>query len=218
MAERAGARRAGLVADVHDSVEVEEEASNPSASLTTAEAYPPGCGRAHQAEHWPEQPPALPAARRYEYFIKRSASHGELWGLHGDGGWVMAEDDDAIHTSLSGPHPRFAKACSTGPWEGEDPQAIDVDEWVEGWIPQLQREGFRIAVLSDDPGSRNRGLPGKTQTRSRGGALALRALNLASVLWVMPLVPAVPEPSYPPIVIHVDDTRSTPSGSHPRCP
>lgn len=94
MAERAGARRAGLVADVHDSVEVEEEASNPSASLTTAEAYPPGCGRAHQAEHWPEQPPALPAARRYEYFIKRSASHGELWGLHGDGGWVMAEDDD----------------------------------------------------------------------------------------------------------------------------
>lgn len=89
MAERAGARRAGLVADVHDSVEVEEEASNPSASLTTAEAYPPGCGRAHQAEHWPEQPPALPAARRYEYFIKRSASHGELWDFTAtaDGSW-----------------------------------------------------------------------------------------------------------------------------------
>jgi hypothetical protein len=37
---------------------------------------------------------ALSAPRRYEYFIKRSAGHGELWGLHGDGGWVMAEDDD----------------------------------------------------------------------------------------------------------------------------
>jgi hypothetical protein len=30
---------------------------------------------------------ALSAPRRYEYFIKRSAGHGELWGLHGDGGW-----------------------------------------------------------------------------------------------------------------------------------
>jgi len=43
-----------LVADVHDVVEVEEEASNRSASLTTAEAYPPGCGRADRAEHWPD--------------------------------------------------------------------------------------------------------------------------------------------------------------------
>jgi hypothetical protein len=28
---------------------------------------------------------ALSAGLRYEHFIKRSASHGELWGLHGDG-------------------------------------------------------------------------------------------------------------------------------------
>jgi hypothetical protein len=90
---------------------------------------------------------ALPAVRRYEYFIKRSAGHGELWGLHGDGGWVMAEDDDGNTHFPVWPHSRFAKACSTGPWEGEDPQAIDVDEWVEGWIPQLQRQGFRIAVF-----------------------------------------------------------------------
>jgi hypothetical protein len=24
--------------------------------------------------------------RRYEYFVKRAASHGELWGLHGNDG------------------------------------------------------------------------------------------------------------------------------------
>ena len=37
---------------------------------------------------------ALPAKNRYEYFVKRSASHGELGGLHGVRGWVMAEDDE----------------------------------------------------------------------------------------------------------------------------
>jgi hypothetical protein len=29
---------------------------------------------------------ALPANGRYEYFVKRAASHGEVWGLRGEGG------------------------------------------------------------------------------------------------------------------------------------
>jgi Protein of unknown function (DUF2750) len=36
---------------------------------------------------------ALPANCRYGYFIKRAASHGEVWSLRGDGGWVVAADD-----------------------------------------------------------------------------------------------------------------------------
>jgi hypothetical protein len=53
--------------------------------------------------------------------------------------------------------------------------------------------------LSDDTGPRNRGLPGKTQTRSRGGAFTFRALNLASVVCLMPLVPALPHLLDPPL-------------------
>jgi hypothetical protein len=45
------------------------------------------------------------------------------------------------------PHRRFAQACSFGPWETESPRAIDIDEWVEAWIPQLETDGFRIAVF-----------------------------------------------------------------------
>lgn len=62
----------------------------------------------------------LSASRRYEYLVKRSASHGELWGLHGDGGWVMAEDDDAKTHFPVWPHSRFAEACATGD-RGEKP-------------------------------------------------------------------------------------------------
>jgi hypothetical protein len=90
---------------------------------------------------------ALPAPRRYGYFIKRSADHGELWGLRADRGWVVAEDDEGNRHFPVWPHPRFAEACSTGPWEGEDPKAIDIDEWVEAWIPRLREDGFRIAVF-----------------------------------------------------------------------
>ena len=38
----------------------------------------------------------LPGNRRYDYFVKRAASHGELWGLHGEGAWVVAADDEAV--------------------------------------------------------------------------------------------------------------------------
>jgi hypothetical protein len=89
----------------------------------------------------------LPGSRRYGYFVKRAASHGELWGLRGDGGWVVAADDDAVPHFPVWPHPRFAEACATGPWAGEKPAAIDIDEWVEAWLANLERDGMRVAVF-----------------------------------------------------------------------
>jgi hypothetical protein len=90
---------------------------------------------------------SLSAPRRYEYLVKRSASHGELWGLRDDDGWVMAEDDDAKTHFPVWPHPRFAEACATGPWEESSPGPVAIDDWVEAWLPNLTEEGFRIAVF-----------------------------------------------------------------------
>jgi hypothetical protein len=89
---------------------------------------------------------ALPAPRRYEYFAKRAASHGALWGLRGSGGWVVAEDDEGNQRFPVWPHPRFAEACAEGAWAGERPAPIDIDEWVEAWLPNLGRDGMRVAV------------------------------------------------------------------------
>jgi hypothetical protein len=75
---------------------------------------------------------ALPVNKRYAYFVKRAASHGELWGLRGSGGWVVAEDDEGNRHFPVWPHPRFTTACAEGPWTGgEKPIAIDIDEWVQ---------------------------------------------------------------------------------------
>ena len=89
----------------------------------------------------------LPGNERYGYFIKRVASHGELWGLRGEGGWVVAEDDEAVPHFPVWPHPRFADACGAGPWAEERPAAIDIDEWVEAWLSNLERDGLRVAVF-----------------------------------------------------------------------
>jgi Protein of unknown function (DUF2750) len=59
----------------------------------------------------------------------------------------MAEDDDGRTLFPVWPHPRFAEACSTGAWADGTPQAIDIDEWVEAWIPQLSKREFGIAVF-----------------------------------------------------------------------
>jgi Protein of unknown function (DUF2750) len=90
---------------------------------------------------------ALPANRRYGYFVKRAAGHGEVWSLCGDGGWVVAADDqDNLHFPVW-PHPRFAEACAEGPWDGEKSVAVEIDEWVEAWLPKLDRDGVRIPVF-----------------------------------------------------------------------
>jgi Protein of unknown function (DUF2750) len=96
----------------------------------------------------------LPASRRYEYFVKRAASHGELWGLRGEGGWVVAEDDEGNQHFPVWPHQRFAQALAEGLWEGEKPVSIDIDEWVDAWLPNLERDGMRVAVFQtpDDKG------------------------------------------------------------------
>ena len=86
----------------------------------------------------------LPAPRRYEYFVKRAASHRRLWGLRGGRGWVVAEDDEGDQHFPVWPHQRFAEALATGQWSDATPMAIDIDEWVEEWLPDLVATGYAL--------------------------------------------------------------------------
>ena len=72
----------------------------------------------------------------------------------GDGGWVVAADDEEIQHFPVWPHPRFAEACAAGAWRGENSVAVDIDEWVEAWLPKLGEDGMRVAVFQtpDDQG------------------------------------------------------------------
>jgi catechol 2,3-dioxygenase-like lactoylglutathione lyase family enzyme len=89
----------------------------------------------------------LTGPERYAYFIKRAASHGELWALADVQGLVIAEDDAGEKHVPVWPHPRYAAACAQGPWTGATPESIDIDDWVEAWLPRLRDDGLRIAVF-----------------------------------------------------------------------
>jgi hypothetical protein len=89
-----------------------------------------------------------PGPKRYEYFIKRSADMEQVWGLTNDEGWASGKDDDSgSETFAVWPHKRYAEACAKDEWEGRTPEAIDMKEWLDGWLPDLEKDGRKVAVF-----------------------------------------------------------------------
>ena len=44
------------------------------------------------------------------------------------------------------PHPAYAVACAQGAWQGHVPAAIPLDEWLEDWLPGVERDGRLVAA------------------------------------------------------------------------
>jgi hypothetical protein len=96
---------------------------------------------------------ALPAGRRYGYFIKRAASHGAVWSLRADDGWTVAEDDEGRGMLPVWPHRDYAVACANGPWDGAAPTSIDIDTFVTSSLAQLERDDMLVLVFpAEDQG------------------------------------------------------------------
>ena len=72
---------------------------------------------------------------------------GSCGRFAGKAGWVIAEDDEGNQHFPVWPHQRFAQAVATEQWSDAVPAAIDIDEWVEEWLPDLDRDGIRVAVF-----------------------------------------------------------------------
>lgn len=89
---------------------------------------------------------ALPAQERYDYFVKRAASHGEVWSLRSEDGWVVAEEGREPYLPVW-PHPRYALANAVGEWADAQAEAIDVDDFALAWTQKLDDDGMRVAVF-----------------------------------------------------------------------
>ena len=71
------------------------------------------------------------APARYEYFIKRVADWEEVWGLRDERGLVVAHADQGRALVPVWPHARYARECAVGNWEGAEPDAMDLGEWLD---------------------------------------------------------------------------------------
>ena len=91
----------------------------------------------------------LPAPEAYAHFVKRVAQHEEVWALRDEGGWVMVGDDDGHVLLPVWPHARYAAACAAHAREEAEP--IDIDDFVEEWLPGLEADGYGVAVFPRPP-------------------------------------------------------------------
>ena len=90
---------------------------------------------------------ALPAPKRYKYFISRVADWEQVWTLGHEDEFVLAADDDGNRLLPLWPHEKYADACATGPWGGSIPQTIQLTELLDELLPDLLTEGHLVAVF-----------------------------------------------------------------------
>jgi len=94
----------------------------------------------------------MAAPQRYEYFVKRVASSGTVWGLYRNG-WALAKKDDGTLVFAMWPDEEFARLCAEFEWEGYEPHAFSLDELLGELLPQLQQDGL-VAGIFRTPGSK----------------------------------------------------------------
>ena len=88
----------------------------------------------------------LAPEKRYEYFIKKVADWQEIWSLWNEG-WVLMGDSDEHETVPVWPHAIFAEASAVDDWLGYKPRRIGLADWMEKWIPGIERDRRMIAVF-----------------------------------------------------------------------
>ncbi len=94
----------------------------------------------------------LPAAKRYEYFIKKIADFEELWGLYDDG-WAMTADDNKNMMIPFWPKKEYADFCAIGEWRGYTSESIDLYEFINKWLPDMKVDNIKPSIFFNNENS-----------------------------------------------------------------
>jgi hypothetical protein len=89
----------------------------------------------------------LDAPKRYSYWVKKTADQQVVWSLWQQDGWALAGDDQGHELVPVWPHEKFAGLCSRDVWAGYLPKPVDLDIWIERWIPGMERDSRLVAVF-----------------------------------------------------------------------
>ncbi|TYS17753.1 DUF2750 domain-containing protein [Rossellomorea vietnamensis] len=88
----------------------------------------------------------LPAAVRYEYFIKKVADHEEVWGLYNEG-WATAHDEEGKVLIPFFPRREFAESCAKDKWTGYHAKSVELDDFVDKWLAGMKEKGIRPSIF-----------------------------------------------------------------------
>jgi hypothetical protein len=90
---------------------------------------------------------ALSGPDRYSHFVRRVADFEEVWSLRNPGGWVTMGDDSGRKCVPVWPHKRYAETFIRGDWSDATAAMIELDAWMDRWLPGMTRDGLQVAVF-----------------------------------------------------------------------
>lgn len=88
----------------------------------------------------------LQAKKRYEYFIKKVVDSEEIWALYDDG-WATTTDNAGRILIPFWPKKEFAKVCAIDSWENYKPEKIDLEEFINDWLPGMKKDGHIPSIF-----------------------------------------------------------------------
>lgn len=91
---------------------------------------------------------ALSADERYEFFLDLLAENHTVYTLKDEQGCLLVTSDDESCLPVW-PDQALAEACATQEWEGFEPLAISLDDWLEKWVPGMTSDNHMVAVFPD---------------------------------------------------------------------
>ncbi|MEI8372831.1 MAG: DUF2750 domain-containing protein [Planctomycetota bacterium] len=94
---------------------------------------------------------ALDAPNRYSYFVRKVADFEKVWGLFEDG-WALMGDDAGNQILPVWPEREFAEALAQGDWATHTAKAISLKDFVEKWLPGMEKDGKQLAVFPTPSG------------------------------------------------------------------
>jgi len=89
---------------------------------------------------------AMPAPERYALFVRRVVDWQIVWSLRSPNGWTLMGDDNGTEVVPVWPHERFAHTCADLK-KHETAMAIDLDDWLEKWLPGMSKDRRQVAVF-----------------------------------------------------------------------
>lgn len=93
---------------------------------------------------------ALSSKDRFSHFIGMIADWEQLWGVRNEEGWLVPLAPDKLEYFPVWPHPEYAQKIADKHFPGHVATEIGLDEFIEDWLPKLERDGAKVAAFPDE--------------------------------------------------------------------
>ncbi|SFD83724.1 Protein of unknown function [Chitinophaga sp. CF118] len=88
----------------------------------------------------------LSKEERYGYFVDKIVDFEKVWGLNNDG-WAILGDQENSTVMPFWPEEHFAERCISEEWKGYKPQAISLQDFLDKWLPGMEKDNRLVAVF-----------------------------------------------------------------------